>query len=1040
MSTSRWIGTLLVAASVAAAGALQVVPGAAGQVLAGAGEGPALRVPAGFVVERVAGPPLIERPMMAGFDERGRLFVCDSSGFNLLKGTSDILVKDPPHSIRMLEDKDGDGRFDKSSLFADRMTFPMGAMWHDGALYVASAPSLWRLEDTDGDGVADRRQELVTKFQFGGNACDIHGPFLGPDGWIYWANCQRGFDIRRPDGTLLQGKAAGLFRMRADGSAAEIVCAGGMDNPVEVAFSAEGEAFATVNLFLGAPKPRMDAIIHCVEGGLFPYRALAPQFKRTGDLLPAMIDLGWVAPAGLMRYRSGAFGAEYRDNLFSAHFNRRRVQRHILERDGATFRGRSEDFLVSDDPDFHPTDVLEDADGSLLVIDTGGWFLRGCPTSQLAKPQIKGAIYRVRRQDAPKVSDPRGQALAWDRLAPAELTGLLDDPRWVVRDRAVDQLGRRGAGAVAALAGMDRHDTTAQARRNAVWALTRIEGPHARAAVRDALTDKDGSVRQTAAHSIGLHRDAEALERLMKVTSGDDMPAVRREAATALGRLGRAPSVPALLEAVRGGGDRFLEHAQIYALIAIADRAATVKGLADTSPRARRAALIALDQMDGGNLTREMVFPLLESDDAALQNTALTLVSARPDWADGVDRLLRRWLGARDLPDSRRDLLQTALLAFCKNPVIQQAVADALKEDSTSVSVRLLLLETLGQAPLEKLPAACLAELGRGLEHPEARVVGQAVATLRARGLTSLDEALLRLGRDRSRPAEIRVAALGAAAPQLGSLEATLFDYLRSQLDPKLPPLLRLAAADALGRVQLDGAQLIALTESLAAAGAMELPRLVAAFERAGDLIVGKQLVAALGKSPGVDSLSSAALRRALKNYPADVHQAAEPLFKRLDADMETHKTRLAELMPVLTGGDAKQGRSVFFGTRAACATCHAVGADGGKVGPDLSKIGSIRTGRDLLEALIFPSASFVRGYEPYIITTRDGRVYNGLLGRDTVEAIHVIQADRSEIRLSRSAIDEIQPGRTSIMPQGLDGQLSRQEMSDLLAYLLSLK
>src|SRR5688572_28778032 len=222
--------------------ALQLVAGAlAGQVAggdAGAATAP-FQVPAGFVIERVAGPPLVERPMMASFDDRGRLFVCDSSGFNLLKGSSELLVKDPPHAIRMLEDIDGDGRFDKSTLFADKMTFPMGALWYEGSLYTASPPSIWKLTDTDDDGVADRREEFVTKVDFGGNACDIHGPFFGPDGWIYWANCIRAFEIREPSGKILKGKAAGLFRVRPDGSDVEIVSAGGMDNPVEVAFTDE---------------------------------------------------------------------------------------------------------------------------------------------------------------------------------------------------------------------------------------------------------------------------------------------------------------------------------------------------------------------------------------------------------------------------------------------------------------------------------------------------------------------------------------------------------------------------------------------------------------------------------------------------------------------------------------------------------------------------------------------------------------------------------------------------------------------------------
>ena len=101
-------------------------------------------VPTGFTVELVAGPPLVERPMMASFDERGRLFVCDSSGFNLMQGTSDVMVKNPTNFIRLLEDRDGDGRFDASEVFADKMTFPMGALWHKGSLYSASAPSLQR--------------------------------------------------------------------------------------------------------------------------------------------------------------------------------------------------------------------------------------------------------------------------------------------------------------------------------------------------------------------------------------------------------------------------------------------------------------------------------------------------------------------------------------------------------------------------------------------------------------------------------------------------------------------------------------------------------------------------------------------------------------------------------------------------------------------------------------------------------------------------------------------------------------------------------
>ena len=166
---------------------------------------------------------------------------------------------------------------------------------------------------------------------------------------------------------------------------------------------------------------------------------------------------------------------EYRDNLFATMFNLHKVTRHVLEPSGATFKSRDSDFLVSNSLDFHPTDVLEDADGSLLVVDTGAWYKLCCPTSQLAKPDVLGAIYRVRRKGAPRVKDPRGLTLAWNTLKPAELTALLDDARPAVQNRTLHQLAKLGSGAVAALDRALKTPASAEARRNAVWALTRIQ-------------------------------------------------------------------------------------------------------------------------------------------------------------------------------------------------------------------------------------------------------------------------------------------------------------------------------------------------------------------------------------------------------------------------------------------------------------------------------------------------------------------------------------------------------------------------------------
>jgi putative heme-binding domain-containing protein len=126
----------------------------------------------------------------------------------------------------------------------------------------------------------------------------------------------------------------------------------------------------------------------------------------------------------------------------------------------------------------------------------------------------------------------------------------------------------------------------------------------------------------------------------------------------------------------------------------------------------------------------------------------------------------------------------------------------------------------------------------------------------------------------------------------------------------------------------------------------------------------------------------------------------------------------------------------VFAGAKAACASCHAMGYLGGRVGPDLTKIGQIRTDRDLLEAIIAPSASFVRSYEPVTVATLDGRVVSGTVKKDAPDELVLTLAADKEERIARSDIEEIRPGTVSIMPAGLDQQLSPQELADLLAFL----
>ncbi|HLJ94510.1 MAG TPA: HEAT repeat domain-containing protein, partial [Gemmataceae bacterium] len=876
-----------------------------------------------------------------------------------------------------------------------------------------------------------------------GCANDLHGPYLGLDGWIYW--CKGAFakqTYERPGRPPFVTRAAHIFRCRPDGTGLEPVMTGGMDNPVKVVFTPGGERIFTTTFLQHPGGGRRDGIIHAIYGGIYGKdHDVIYDHPWTGpDLMPVLTHFGAAAPCGLVRYESRVFGPEYQDNLFAALFNLHKVTRHILEPEGATFRVRDEDFLVSNNLDFHPTDVLEDADGSLLVIDTGGWYKLCCPTSQLHKPDILGAIYRIRRKGAPRIDDPRGQTLAWSRLSAQELTRLLDDPRSAVRRRAVQTLAERGADAVPALAHVLGSHPSVTARQNAVWAATRIDQATARTAARRALADSDEIVRQAAIHSVSVWRDREAMPDLLRLLKNPSLHN-RRAAAEALGRIGDKAAVPALLEAVGNPADRVLEHSLTYALIEIADREATAAGLSSSNVRIRRAALIALDQMDHGGLETSTVAAEFAAADPRMRETAWWIASHHPEWGGSLAGVLRDRLAAQNLTAAERDQLVAQLARFARTKRVQEFLAERLLDSGAAPDARRIVLRAMAQSNLKEAPESWLAGLTQLLASSDMPLVQEAVSTTRALRMPKqrpekLVAALLQIGNSTEAPVGLRLNALAALPDGLTHVDASLFHFLCAQLAAEQAAAARILAAEVLAQAKLTSEQLRALTESLKTVGPMEVNRLLDAFAQSADDSVGHCLLAALKESPARLAVRLEMLRPRLKQFTPSVRKEAEELFASGDADLAKQKARLEQLVAELHSGDIRRGQAVFQNPKVACSSCHAIGYLGGNVGPDLTHIGRIRTKQDLLEAIVFPSASFVRSYEPWLVATKDGKIYNGILRKDAPDEVVLVTGANQEVRIARTEIEEMQPSKVSVMPSGLDQQLKPQELADLVAFL----
>ena len=883
--------------------------------------------PGDYTLDRVAGPPLVDRPIQASLDDRGRLYVTESSGSN---DPAEVQRERKPHRVLRLTDRDGDGIYDERTVFADGLMFPEGCLWKDGSLYVAAVPEIWKFTDADDDGVAEKREVWFDGKTMTGCVNDLHGPYDGPDGWLYWckgAFAEQKYDLPGQPGWTT--RASHVFRARADGSGIEPVFTAGMDNPVGLAWTPEGELIVAGTFFQNPAGGQRDGLIHAIYGGVWGKdHDVLTGHPRTGTLMPPMTHLGPAAPCGMTRYGR---------DLLVCQFNLRQVSRHVLQPQGATYMTHDEPFLVCDQADFHPTDVLQASDGSVLVVDTGGWYKLCCPTSQIAKPQVLGAIYRLRKIGG-------------------EVPVAVPVPLWTNGD------------------------------------------------VEDAALQME-NLRSAQAH-------------------------VRRRAAEALGRARTRVAVPALLQALAAQEmDRFLFHALSYALLQIRDAPATKAGLASQNPTVVAACLYALQQMPEGNLTSAEVLPSLGSMDDKLREAAMFVINQHGDWQEEI----KAWVSAPRTAE-HSEALGRVVEHFAGEDWAQEWLGRELSESKDN-DHRHVLLKLMQGASRKELPAAWAEPLMKLLQQADQSLQLSALEVLktaRTQGHAKCEKLLRQLAADTDRSMPVRIGALAArTTKEISEGEFSLIlDQIKTR-SQSLPAIL-------VGKTPTIP-QLRSLAPLLSEVGILERPALVKCFIGCDDSEVGAALVKALKMSDTYVSMPRALLLEVIAGMPKPLRLEITTAISPPAAAEQI--VRLDELENSLPAGDVSRGAALFQSPRAACMSCHPVGYKGGNLGPDLSKVGAVRTRRDLLESIAFPSASFVRSYEPMQVMLADGTTNYGILTNQDAESITLnLSAVLPVVRIPRTQIQSITPGTFSLMPQGLDRILGDQDLADIVAYLQSLK
>lgn len=1051
-------------------------------------------IPEFCTLEKVTTPEESHWPIVATFAPDGGLIVAESVWNMQSKETVQQQLVSRPHRLVRLRDLDFDGHYESRQVIAQGLSFPEGVLAIGKDIYVTAPPEIWKFTDADGDGVCEEREVWFDGKTLTGCANDLHGPWLGPDGWIYWSKSAfaeqthpilsdvpwEGLPRRDKPWT---SKASHLYRRHPHGGAIDPVMTGGMDNLVDVAWLPNGDRFFCAT-FLHHPRNAVrDGIGAATYGALFgkPH-AVLDGHPRTGALMEPTVELGPAAPAGLMALESivppGIVDPEL-GALLCAQFNLHQISLHPLRRDGqgAGYQAASIPILRTERIDFHPVDVLLDSDASILIVDTGGWYDLCCPSSGTDQRVADGGIYRLKGLT--------NECRSWAehlRLDPKDVAfdALADQAQKTIEE---DSHGNTGWNKRRMLT--DLSDAFTRFGVNApVDAKSRLEG-----IVRRGVTDSDESVSLFAMHFAALHRLDGARDVALRMLK-DSSAVKRRGAAEWLGRIGIDTEVPVVLEVLRDShGDRSLQHSLLYALIegakpqalenAWASNAQLVgEGFGESSESF--ADTVALLRVLDGRAKLDAIHVrglwwCALSTNREVADFGFDAIERHPQWLPellenvkawesssvsesvetkelnsqqvyAISRLIARWSDKPEVVEWVAERFRSPVESSQKSFELSLGILESMRSRAMPAQWGLPVSQWLGNASSQvrdrlrdTLRGAQWKGDAKEFSHVVLAIIDQ-LANSKVDDRTEIEKdieqlqwlALIPKGTEISADSEALVlrAAMGESALGERSESEVQRQVQRQALGWEILPNLRLVRPESRNQ----------LVEGLPTLGVLQLPKVMEAYLRGADDSQEDRLIETMNRLAASKSLSMEGTVTLLGSLGRQSQGKWKEAFLSWQQPREDVRAGVDRWMAKLQPGDARRGYQVFRSSKATCSACHQVGYVGGNVGPVLSRIGQSRSRRELLEAILYPSARLEQAYQGTKVRLVEGEVVQGLVVTETASELELQVSADVRRRISKGDIEAREASLVSIMPLGLENQLSIEELSDVIAFLENAK